>query len=66
MYVCTYLYEYIHVYMYTHTHVQDHEYLAVARAFGDEALKKPQPLVISTPEIQVVDIEEEDCFLVVA
>ena len=34
--------------------MEDHEYLAVARAFGDTALKQPMPLVISTPEIEVI------------
>ena len=38
----------------------------VARAFGDQSLKFPKPLVISTPEIQVVDVQEDDCFVVLA
>ena len=50
------------MYIFTQTH-KDHEHLAVARAFKKETLTKTLSLVISTPEI---DIEEEDCFLVVA
>lgn len=44
--------------------VQDHQYLAVSRSFGDTELKHPTQLVVCTPEIRVFDIMEEDSFFV--
>ncbi|EKX48370.1 hypothetical protein GUITHDRAFT_105978 [Guillardia theta CCMP2712] len=44
----------------------EHQYLAVSRTFGDTDLKQPNKIVVSEPEIKVLDITSEDCFIVMA
>eukprot|EP00929_Paragymnodinium_shiwhaense_P002357 TRINITY_DN10258_c0_g1_i1.p1 TRINITY_DN10258_c0_g1~~TRINITY_DN10258_c0_g1_i1.p1 ORF type:complete len:781 (+),score=240.20 TRINITY_DN10258_c0_g1_i1:182-2524(+) len=40
-------------------------FLATSRSFGDATLKAPDPIVIATPEIKVVDLTPEDWAVVV-
>eukprot|EP00960_Hanusia_phi_P027840 747071-Hanusia_phi.AAC.2 len=61
--------------------LQEHQYLAVSRTFGDTDLKQPNKIVVSDPEIkvplscsvdrwlkssQVLDITAKDSFIVMA
>jgi len=46
--------------------LKEHHYLAVSRSFGDCELKVPKKIVTSEPEVKVVDITEEDAFVVLA
>eukprot|EP00971_Amphidinium_carterae_P296929 5898805-Amphidinium_carterae.1 len=41
-------------------------FLATSRAFGDKGLKEPDPIVVATPEVKVVDLQPDDWAVLIA